>query len=211
MPKILAPVLGRPFLEHLLEWLTRQGAHRVVLSLGYRAEDVLSYLESRSFPGLEIQPAIEPEPLGTGGAVAFARPFLKVDPVLVINGDTIVDVNLSGFVRAHYDCGAEASMLCVQVEDAGRYGRVEIDALGRVFRFMEKDPAAIGPAWINAGFYLFNRSTMEKIFQLKRGSLERDILEQMPRGTIAAFRIDRRFLDIGTPQTLALAAEVLNP
>ena len=208
-PKILAPVLGRPFLDHLLDWLARQGARRVVLGLGYRADAVISYLASRSFAPLEICPAVEPEPLGTGGAVAFARPFLNSDPVLVINGDTIVDADLEAFLKAYFDSGAQAAILCAEVADAGRYGRVEIDANGRIVRFAEKDPSATGPAWINAGVYLFGRNTMQMIGALPKGSLERDILEKMPPGAIAAFRAHGHFLDIGTPQTLALAAEVL--
>jgi mannose-1-phosphate guanylyltransferase len=208
-PKILAPVGGRPFLDHLLQWLIRQGARRVVLSLGYRARDVQAYLETHSFAPLQIQPLIESEPLGTGGAVAFALPFLQSDPVLVINGDTFVDGDLNAFLAAHRDSGADASILCAEVENAGRYGRLEIDAAGRVRRFAEKDPAASGPAWINAGIYLFGPRVLEKITALKKGSLERDILEQMPPGSIAAFRAQGRFLDIGTPETLALAPEVL--
>jgi NDP-sugar pyrophosphorylase family protein len=208
-PKILAPVGDRPFLDHLLHWLIRQGARRVVLSLGYRAGDVLTYLETHSFAPPQIHPLVEPEPLGTGGAVAFALPFLDSDPVLVINGDTFVDTNLNAFVRHYRDCGADASIVCAEVENAGRYGRVEIDAAGRVHRFAEKDPAASGPAWINAGVYLFGRQVLPKIATLRKGSLERDILEKMPPGSIVAFRAQGRFLDIGTPETLALAPEVL--
>jgi NDP-sugar pyrophosphorylase family protein len=208
-PKILAPVGNRPFLDHLLHWLIRQGARRVVLSLGYRAADVLAYLEARSFAPLEIHPLVETEPLGTGGAVAFALPFLHSDPVLVINGDTFVDTNLNAFVRHYRDCGSDASIVCAEVENAGRYGRVEIDPAGRVRRFAEKDPAASGPAWINAGAYLFGRQVLKKIATLRKGSLERDILEKMPPGSIVAFRAQGRFLDIGTPETLALAPEVL--
>lgn len=208
-PKILAPAGGRPFLDHLLEWLIRQGARRVALSLGYRAADVLAYLDAHSFAPLEIQRLVEAEPLGTGGAVAFALSFLHSNSVLVINGDTFVDADLNEFVRDYWDCGADASIVCAKVEDAGRYGRVEIDQLGRVSRFAEKDPAASGPAWINAGIYLFGSRVLERIAVLKKGSLERDVLEQMLPGSIAAFRAQGRFLDIGTPETLALAPEVL--
>ena len=208
-PKILAPVGGRPFLEHLLEWLIRQGARRTVLCLGYRSADVLAFLETRSFAPLELHTVIEAEPLGTGGAVANALPRLGSDPVLVINGDTIVDTDLRTFLAAHCTSQAVASILCARVEDAGRYGRLEIDSQQRVVRFEEKDPAADKPAWINAGFYLFGRSALRDIAKLSKGSLERDILEKMPAGAIHAFLTSGRFLDIGTPETLALAPEIL--
>ena len=207
-PKILAPVLGKAFLEHLLNWLIRQGARRVILCLGYRAGDVLAYLEAHSFAPLEIRTVVEPEPLGTGGAIARARPLLNSEPVLVINGDTLVDADLNAFLAAHRTSHAEASILCTEVEDAGRYGRLEIDAHDRILRFVEKD-AATEPAWINAGYYLFGRTALEAIAALAKGSLERDIMQRMRPGTIHASRTHGRFLDIGTPETLGLAHEVL--
>ena len=207
-PKILAPVLGKAFLEHLLDRLIRQGARRVILCLGYRAGDVMAYLEARSFAPLEIWTVVEPKPLGTGGAIASARPLLNSDPVLVMNGDTLVDADLNAFLAGHRTSHAEASILCTEVEDSGRYGRLEIDAHDRVLRFVEKD-ANTGPAWINGGYYLFGRAALEAIATLSKGSLERDILQRMRPGTIHASRTHGRFLDIGTPESLSLAHEVL--
>ena len=206
-PKVLAPVNGRPFLAHLLDRLAAQGARRVVLCLGYRAQDVTDYLAANSFAPLATHSVVEPEPLGTGGAVAFARPWLASDPVMVLNGDTFVEADLNQFLRSHRASGAEASILCAHVPDAGRYGKIEIDSHDRLVRFEEK--GAAGPAWINAGFYLFGSRAMDRIGALHKGSLERDVLEKMPPGSIHAFRADGRFLDIGTPATLALAPEVL--
>jgi len=208
-PKILAPIAGKPFLEYLIEWLIRQGVRRTLLCLGYRSADVLAFLKTRSFAPLEVSTVIEAEPLGTGGAVANALSRLTSDPVLVINGDTMVDADLTAFLAAHDASGAVASILCARVEDAGRYGRLEIDSRQRLVRFAEKDPLASEPAWINAGFYLFGRAALQQIAGLTRGSLERDILERMPPGTIHAFPARGHFLDIGTPETLTLAPEIL--
>ena len=207
-PKILAPVLGKAFLEHLLDWLNRQGARRVILCLGYRAGDVLAYLEARSFAPLEIRTVVEPEPLGTGGAIARARSLLISEPVLVMNGDTLLDADLNAFLAGHGASQADVSILCTKVEDTARYGRLEIDAHDRILRFVEKD-ATTGPAWVNGGYYLFGRAALDAIFTLSKGSLERDILQRMRPGTIHASRTQGRFLDIGTPETLDLAREVL--
>ena len=207
-PKILAPIRGKAFLEHLLDWLIRQGARRVILCLGYRGGDVLTYLKARAFAPLEIRTLVEPEPLGTGGAIALARPLLTSEPVLVINGDTILDADLNAFLVAHRASNAEASILCAEVQDPCRYGRLEIDAHDRILRFAEKD-ATKGPAWINGGYYLFGHATLDAIAKLSTGSLERDILQKMRPGTIHASRTHGRFLDIGTPETLGLASEVL--
>jgi mannose-1-phosphate guanylyltransferase len=209
LPKILAPVQGKPFLDYLLEWLIAQGARRVVLCLGYRSADVLSYLSGRSFPPLEILTVVEPEPLGTAGALAHARHLLVTDPVMILNGDTVVDADLNQFLAAHRASGAEISLLAVKVDDAGRYGQLELDADDRVIRFQEKDPKARDRAWINGGMYLCGPAIMQRIAQLPKGSLERDLFENLPPGAIQAWRTHGRFLDIGTPETLSLASEVL--
>lgn len=208
-PKILAPVSGRPFLHYLLHWLAAQGAGRVVLGLGYRAGPALAYLAEHSFPPLEVVPVAEPSPLGTAGAIGFALPSLRTDPVLVMNGDTFLDADLSAFVASHRSARAAASVLCVQVDDSRRYGRVEVDASGRVVRFEEKSPVAIPGSWVNAGAYLLDRTVLQRIASLGPGSLERDVLPAMPPGSVHACRTSGRFLDIGTPEDLALAASLL--
>jgi NDP-sugar pyrophosphorylase family protein len=210
IPKAMAPVAGKPFLDHLLVWLREQGAGHVVLSLGYQSAVVLQYIRDHAFLPLQIVTVVEPKPLGTAGAIAFARPALTTDPVLVINGDTFVDVDLNSFLVAHRASGAAASLVCVRVDHPGRYGRLELDQQDRIIRFEEKDPAALEPSWINAGVYLFNRSVLDHHFaSLHCGSLERDILAVMPPRFIHAFKTQGRFLDIGTPHSLDMASEVL--
>jgi mannose-1-phosphate guanylyltransferase len=205
-PKIMAPIAGRPFLDYLLGWLTEQGAARVILGLGHRARPVLDYLEAHSFSPLEIITVVEPRPLGTAGALGFASSCLRSDPVMVMNGDTFVEADLSAFLASHRNAGTAASMLSVQVNDAHRYGRIDIDASDRIARFEEKSSAATEPSWVNAGVYLFDRSILERIVELQHGSIERDVLETLPPGSVHACRTEGRFLDIGTPESLAQAS-----
>ena len=212
-PKILAPVGDRPFLDRLLFWLREQRARRVVLGLGHLSEPVLDRLEAESFAGLEIETLVEPEPLGTGGAVAFARGLLASDPALVLNGDTFVDADLETFLAAHSAARTEASLLATWVERPGRYGRLSLDAGDRVLSFEEKEPQA-PPSWINAGFFLFSQRMLDRVATLiaangGRGSLERDVLAQLPAGSVYVSKVRGRFLDIGTPEALAMAEEVL--
>ncbi len=209
VPKILAPIGSRPFLDYLLEWLIEQGAARVVLSLGYRAELVKAYLNAHPFPRLEVLPVVEPHPLGTAGAVRFALPELRTDPVMVMNGDTMVEADLAAFLASHRQARLGASVLCARVDDAHRYGRIEIDSRDRIARFEEKSSTGAAPSWVNAGIYLLDRTTLEEIAKRQHGSLERDILEAMPPGSIHACRTEARFLDIGTPESLTLAASFL--
>jgi NDP-sugar pyrophosphorylase family protein len=204
LPKILAPAGGRPFLDHLLDWLGGQGVRRVVLCLGHRAAPVLAHLQRAPRAGIEIVCSVEKEPLGTAGALAHARPLLASDPVLAMNGDTVAEVDLAAFLGAFRAARTGLALVGAAMDEPGRYGRMEIGEDGRVMRFREKDDAGAPPYWISAGIYLFGRAALDEIAALGRGSLERDFLERRPAGAIHAFRIAGRILDIGTPETLAL-------
>src|SRR6202171_3221000 len=142
VPKIMAPIGGHPFLEYVLWWLIEQGAAGVILGLGHRARPVIEYLEARSFPPLEILTVVEPRPLGTAGALGFASSCFRSDPVMVMNGDTFVEADLSAFLASHRNAGTAASVLSVKVNDAQRYGRIEIDSDSRIARFEEKSSTA---------------------------------------------------------------------
>lgn len=210
-PKLLAPVAGRPYLGYLLDWLERFGARRIVLALGQGAAAVLDYLAGAPRPGLEIATTVEPRPLGTAGAIRFARGKLASDPVLVMNGDSFVDADLCALVERHRQAAALGTMLCVDVDDAGRYGRVLIDDAGRVAGFIEKDASHHGGATINAGVYLLSRRLLDEIAAGSAISLERDVFAGLPAGSLAAVPGRHRFIDIGTPESLARAAEVFEP
>ncbi len=207
LPKIMAPAGGRPFLDHLLAWLAGQGVHRVVLCLGHRAAPVLDHLRHSPPAGIEVVCSVEPEPLGTAGALAHARKLLTSDPVLAMNGDTLAEVDLAAFLAAYRAARAGMALVSAAVDEPGRYGRIEIDGDGRVLRFREKSQAEAPPYWISAGIYLLDRATLDEIAALGRGSLEHDFFERRPAGSLFAFRIAGRFLDIGTPETLALVRD----
>ena len=209
LPKILAPILGRPYLAYLLEWLERFGARQVVLGLGHRAQAVVDYLGDAQPPtGIEVTMVVEPSPLGTAGAIRFARGVLRSDPVLVMNGDSFTDADLCAFVDRHRAAKTIGTMLCAEVDDAGRYGRVELDQSGRIGGFIEKDANFHGTALISTGVYLLSADLLDDIAAGDAASIERDVFERLPSGTLAAFAGRFRFIDIGTPKSLALAAAV---
>lgn len=211
-PKVLAPIaIGgrtRPFLDILLDWLAGQGARRIVLCLGHLADRVERHLAQISRDNLSIVRVVEPGPLGTAGALRFAGNRLASDPVMVINGDTFVDADLAAMLARHRAAGVRATMLCARMDDAGRYGRVGIGADGTVSRFVEKDAKA-GAGTINAGIYLLGRGVIDDIMGGTATSIERDVLERMPGGSIHAVVTDGRFIDIGTPESLEAAPTVL--
>jgi NDP-sugar pyrophosphorylase family protein len=210
LPKLLAPLGGRPYLAHLFDWLRQRGAWRVILGLGYQADAVLAYLRDCPPDNLKVETVVEPRPLGTAGALRFARGALSGDPVLVMNGDSLTDADLSQFV-AHYQAarvaGALASVVCAEVADAGRYGRVEIDNAGFVRRFVEKDGSFHGRAPVNAGVYLLSAALLDDIAAGDALSLERDVFARLTPKSLAAFAGPAAFIDIGTPESLARAGD----
>jgi mannose-1-phosphate guanylyltransferase len=208
VPKLLAPVNGRPYLGHLLDWLKQFGARRVLLGLGHGASMVLEYLSKEPVPGLHVAASIEPSPLGTAGAIRFARSKLHSDPVLVMNGDSFVDADLCAFVDRHRAAQAAGTLLCTEVDRADRYGSITIDLDGRIHSFAEKQPGS-GAALVSAGLYLLTAPLLDKIAAGSSRSLESDIFQQLPPGSLAAFYGRFAFLDIGTPESLSQAGEVL--
>ena len=210
-PKLLAPICGRPYLAHLLDWLRRYGARRVVLGLGHQAQMILEHLRADPVRDLELVPVVEPLPLGTAGAIRFARNELHSDPVLVMNGDSFTSADLCEFVARHGEArlsGAAASILCAEVDDASRYGRVEIDDAGWIIRFVEKDPNISADAFVSAGVYLLSASLITQIAAGKVSSLEREVFERLPPRSLAAFCGRFAFIDIGTPESLARAGAI---
>lgn len=211
-PKLLAPIGGRPYLAYLLDWLRRFGAKRIVLGLGHRAQAVVDFLDRNksSYDDLTVVTVTEPQPLGTAGAIRFARPNLRTDPVLVMNGDSFADADLCAFVAHHRRVRAKATLLCAEVDDAGRYGRVDLDGDGRIRGFIEKDADFHGRSAVSAGVYLFSAALLDEIAAGGAVSLERDVFGRAASCSLNAFAGPFAFIDIGTPESLKLAERVFD-
>ncbi len=210
-PKLLAPIGGHAFLDILIARLRRFGARRLILGLGHLAGKVTAHLETNPPAEIDIVTAVEPEPLGTAGALRFVMPKINTDPVLVMNGDSFIGADLCVFADAHRQSGAELSILCAEVPDTAAFGRLDISPEGRVLAFSEKSPDSSGPGVINAGVYLFNAAMLERINALAGPSLERDVFQALAPETIHAVTSDATFIDIGAPEDLARAEDVLGP
>ncbi len=206
-PKILAPIGDRPYLDFLLAWLESFGAKRMIFGLGHLAGAVSDYLNDNPPENIEIVTIIEKEPLGTGGAIANVSSAITSKTVLIMNGDSFVDADLCEFLSHHQRGNSDASILCTQIEDAGRYGAVTLNDESQVIGFQEKSDTA-APGMINAGIYLFDADTITAI-SASGPSLENDYFQKLPAGHLSAMAGDFAFLDIGTPEDLARAPEVL--
>lgn len=147
-PKILAPVAGRAFLDHLLDAFALAGVERVLLCLGHMADSVLAHLNSGK-PRLAVDCIVEPHPLGTGGALRYARPHMRGDRFLVVNGDTWLGFDLPQLVTSFDPRVMAGTLVYVEVDDASRYGRLDIDHEGRVLAFLEKDQSHRGGGAVN--------------------------------------------------------------
>ncbi len=199
VPKVLAPIGGHPFLHRLLERLAEQGIERAVLATGYAAEAVEAAAHA-SRARIEVVFSREEEPLGTGGAIEQAFDLIKGSHAWVMNGDSYCDVDLSSVAEQATASPDDAWLVAVEVEDASRYGTLELDG-SHVLRFLEKsDSTASG--WINAGIYILPRALMTK----GAASIERDLFPKWAaQGRLRAVSVHARFIDIGTPESLASA------
>jgi D-glycero-alpha-D-manno-heptose 1-phosphate guanylyltransferase len=205
LPKPMAPVAGRPFLELLLHSLAAKGFSRVILSTGYLAEQISSYFGG-CFAGIELEYSVETEPLGTGGAVAQASRFVREDHFFVFNGDTFLDLD-AGFVDALWKRSREPVIVAREVEDTARYGRLDT-AQGHVVHFADKGQP--GPGLINAGCYVFQTDQFSNIKPGKRFSLETDYLAPLVEHTAVALHVTSGlFIDIGVPSDYARAQHLL--
>jgi NDP-sugar pyrophosphorylase family protein len=209
VPKPMAPVAGKPFLERLLDRLATAGVRRVVLAVGYKSEVIRHHFGARRGP-MEVFYSEEVEPLGTGGAVRLAFESQQVRRAFVLNGDTWCDVDLAALADAHAGAGAVATLTLVQEADASRFGTVRVDAGGRVSGFTEKRPDA-GPGLINAGVYVLDSAVFDMAPKTARFSLESDVLQpHAASGAFAAFvAAGARFIDIGVPDDYARAQTLL--
>ena len=207
VPKPMAPVAGRPFLELLLGHLARNGFDRVVLSVGHLADAIGDHFGD-AWRGLELDYAREDAPLGTGGAIRAALARCRADHVHVFNGDTFLGVDCT---RTEALWAAHGLPLIVgrEVPDTARYGRMEVDADGRILRFLEKAEAG-GPGLINAGCYVLPRDIVEDFPPQERFSFEVDYLrEAVVRRRVLCLRTEGEFIDIGTPEDYARAQILL--
>ncbi len=199
IPKPMAPVAGRPFLEILLRQLRRAGCARVVLSVGH-LHTVIQHRFGASFHGMAVDYAVENQPLGTGGAIRLALAQASEPSALVLNGDTFLDADYAAMMRFHAHCGAPVTLAVVRRHDVGRYGSVRMQD-GRVLAFEEKGHAGSAPGWISAGAYVLARNLEWPPALPQKFSIEFDFfVPEVARLRPAAFPVEGYFLDIGIPE-----------
>jgi mannose-1-phosphate guanylyltransferase len=203
IPKPMLPVLHRPMIVRLVERLVTGGVTDIVLALGFKPEPFLSAFPDGRHGDARLHYAVEPEPLDTAGAIAFAARSVGIDsPFVVANGDVITDLDVRRLVSTHESSGSAATIHLTPVDDPSAFGVVEIDANGRVRRFVEKPASGeTDSSLINAGTYVLDPSVIDHVEPGRRVSIERDTFPLLvERGALSAMATHDYWLDTGTPQ-----------
>lgn len=196
IPKPMAPIAGKPFLEYLILQLKSWAINDIVLSVGYKKESIISYFSNGAKWNVNITYLQEEIPLGTGGAIREALKMIDDRDIIAMNGDSFFDADFSELINYHRSKNALATLSLVKMDDTGRYGRVVMDEHGEIISFTEKQSRREG--LINAGLYILNRRILS---YLPDGTLsfESDVLPQLVRKELYGLTQQGFFIDIGIP------------
>jgi mannose-1-phosphate guanylyltransferase len=199
----MLPIVERPMIARVLEWLARADVTEAVLSLGYRPTDFIAAFPTGEWAGVKLTYAVEPEPLDTAGAIRFAAEETGMldEQIVVINGDVLTGLDLAALVRLHDAHSGIATIALTPVEDPSAYGVVPTDDAGAVLAFIEKPPADEAPTnHINAGTYVLDPDAVAAIPAGRPSSIEREVFPLLvARRALFAYASDAYWIDTGTP------------
>jgi mannose-1-phosphate guanylyltransferase len=202
-PKPIVPIFNRPFLHYQIDLIKRvPEIDEVILSLNYQPQRIEEVFGDGSAVGIKIRYVVEPEPLGTGGAVKYAADRLS-ESVVVFNADVLTQIDLASVIALHRERSARATIVLTPVDNPSAYGLVETDAQGNVRRFREKPRAdEITTNHINAGIYVLEPDTFDRIPDGVPWSIERSYFPSLVERseTFVAYIYAGYWIDIGTPE-----------
>jgi D-glycero-alpha-D-manno-heptose 1-phosphate guanylyltransferase len=197
VPKPMAPVANKPFMDQILALLPIHNINQIILSVGYKFDVIKSYYGS-DYKGISIVYSIENEPLGTGGGIKLALQKVETEHCLIMNGDTYFDIDFEQFWQIHNQHQNDISLALKQVEKPDRYGTVVLEK-HRILKFSEKQ-AGLKSGLINGGLYWFKMSLLNAMPNDAKFSFESDFLEkQVSESVIGGYIDNGLFIDIGIP------------
>jgi mannose-1-phosphate guanylyltransferase len=201
VPKPVVPLVDRPFIVYMLEWLRGHGVDDIILACGFMADGVRSVLGDGSALGVRLRYIEEPTPLGTGGALKYAEELLD-ERFFMLNGDILTDMDLTAQVRQHEATGALATLALIAVEDPSAYGLVRLGDGGAVREFVEKpSPEEAGSCLVNAGAYILERDVLDGMAASgTKISIEREVFPRLVGHGLYGFQATGYWMDIGTPE-----------
>src|SRR5918999_1052966 len=200
IPKPIVPLVERPFIAYMIDWLAEHGVEEVLLASGFMADELRERLGEGATGGPRLRYLAEPEPRGTAGAIKFAEEHLG-ERFLALNGDVLADLDLGALVRAHEERGARATLGLHPVDDASAYGLVRTGEGGEITEFLEKPQPGEGEGSgeINAGAYVLERALLEEIPADRAVSIEREVFPRLVGRGLFGLPLPGYWLDIGTP------------
>jgi len=200
VPKPVVPLVDRPFIAFMLEWLRAHGIDDVIMSCGFLATSVRNVLGDGSAYGIRLRFVEEPDPRGTAGALKFAEPLLD-ERFLMLNGDVLTDIDLTGEIAQHERTGARATLALAPVADPSAYGLVRLNEDRSVREFVEKPSSdQIDTNLISAGAYVLQRDILQLVPPDRNVSIEREVWPALIGNGLYGFPADAYWLDIGTPE-----------
>jgi mannose-1-phosphate guanylyltransferase len=210
MPKPAVPLVNRPMISYMVDWLAAHGVHDVIMLVGFMADGLRAALDDAGHSGVTIRYVEESRPLGTAGAVKHAERFLD-QRFLVLNGDVLTGIDISAEMEQHEATGARATLALVPVDDPSAYGLVLTGEDNRIEAFLEKPTAEDVPPnpRINAGAYVLERDLLEMIEPEVNRSFEHDVFPHLDHDEIYAYDADGYWLDLGTPERYMTATRDL--
>ena len=204
IPKPMAPIHGKPFLEYLLSCLVKFKIKKVILSVGYKYQHILNYF-GNNYKGMRLIYAIEDKPLGTGGGIRNAIDHINDDPFFLLNGDTFYEVDLNKLYHLHIKTKANITLSLLPTEKFSRYGSVKLNGT-KITEFLPKKYTEKG--LINGGVYVVNRSVFQKYSHGNKFSFETDFLQVMcNKLNFHGYISEAPFIDIGIPEDYKKALE----
>lgn len=207
-PKSMAPIVGMPFLEHLMRLLMEQGITEIILCISHMANQIKSYFGNGSRWGFDITYSEEEIPLGTAGAIKKAKRYID-NTFLVLNGDSYSNLNLKQFLDFHKSKRSNFTLALTKVNDSSHFGNVVLKE-DKIIEFSEKKDSNEG--FVNSGFYIFEPKLFDYIESDRNLSLEKDIFPQLAKeGILWGYSYEGYFIDIGRPETyVKFKEDVLN-
>lgn len=200
VPKPVVPLVDRPFIAYMLQWLVSHGVDDVIMSCGFLATSVRNVLGDGSAYGVSLRFVEEPDPRGTAGALKFAESMLE-DRFLMLNGDVLTDIDLTAQIAQHERTGAKATLALVPVPDPTAYGLVHLAEDQSVLDFVEKPSSdQIDTNLISAGAYVLESEILDLVPADQKVSIEREVWPRLVGNGLYGYASESYWLDIGTPE-----------
>ncbi len=200
VPKPVIPLVDRPFMGYMIDWLGRHGVDDIVMACGFLPDGIREVLGDGGPDGPRLRYVEEPEPRGTAGAIKYAEDLLE-DRFFALNGDVLTDLDLTALLEQHEGSGARATLALYPVDDPSAYGLVRRRPDGEIIEFLEKpDPSQIDTDEISAGAYVLEREVLDLVAPGMDVSIEREVFPQLVGNGLYSRRLEGYWMDIGTPE-----------